>query len=210
MSVPLYDCVACPRLADFLAGSQARDPGFYAHPVPACGDPEGPVLVVGLAPGYRGANRTGLPFCGDASGRWLYRELHARGWASDPDPEACGGVLRGVALTNIVKCCPPRNLPTGEEVRTCRELWLRDEVERHPARVLIALGGVAHRALVDLAGARRAELPFAHGAEHRVVVGRPRVLIDCFHPSPQNTNTGRLTEAMFAAVFGRAAEVAAT
>lgn len=209
-SEALRACTACPRLAAFLAEARALHPDWVNLPVVPWGDPDAAVLIVGFAPGYGGANRTGRPFCGDVSGAWVYGALHRRGWATSPDAEAPEQALLGVRITNAVKCVPPRNRPTPEEVRNCRTRWLVPELEGDRASVLIAFGAVAHQAVVDCAGARRSAHPFAHGAEHALVVGgRPRALLDCFHPSPHNTYTGRMTLEMFDAVFARAAALAA-
>jgi uracil-DNA glycosylase family 4 len=135
----------------------------------------------------------------------VYGALHAMGWARSADPLEAGGELCGARITNAVKCVPPQNKPTPEEQRTCRDLWLRAELADGPARVFVAFGAIAHDALLALAGAPRSAHPFAHGAEHRIVLGdRPRVLLDSFHPSPLNTQTGKLSRAQFHAVFTRA------
>ncbi|MFZ5475597.1 MAG: uracil-DNA glycosylase family protein [Myxococcota bacterium] len=200
--VALLGCTACPRLAAFLADARARDPDYHARPVPPWGDPAARVLYVGLAPGYEGANRTGKPFSGDVSGEWVYGALAARGQAASPEP---GSELAGAAITNAVKCCPPLNRPTAAEVRTCREKWLRAEVCGSPARVIVAFGSVAFRSVLALA---RQRVPFAHGAEVDVEIGgEPRVLLGCYHPSPLNTRTGRMSRGMFDAVLDRAADL---
>lgn len=201
----LVACTACPRLAAYLAEARALHPDWVNLPVLPWGDPDARILIVGFAPGYKGANRTGRPFCGDVSGAWVYAALHRRGWAASPDPAAPGQRLVGIRITNAVKCVPPQNRPTPEEVRSCRTRWLMPELAEDRAPVMIAFGAVAHQAVVDAAGARRAAHPFAHGAEHALVVGgTPRVLLDSFHPSPHNTYTGRMTLEMFDAVFARA------
>ena len=205
----LLACRACPRLATFIDTARTDHPDWHNAPVPPWGPADARILVVGLAPGLRGANRTGRPFCGDQSGSWVYAALHAHGWAESPDPLRAGGTLRGVRITNAVKCVPPANRPTPDEQRTCRERWFLPELAESPARVLVAFGNVAHDAILGAAGARRAEFPFAHGAEHTIVVGgRSRFLLDCFHPSPLNTQTGRMSRPQFEAVFGRAAILA--
>ncbi len=194
-------CTACPRLAAFLAEARAREPAdWHNRPVAPYGDPAPRVLVVGLAPGYRGANRTGIPFLGDRSGAWLYRALAAAGFATS---EAPGAPLVGARITNAVKCVPPANRPTGAEIRTCRERWLAGEIAVTPARVWLALGGIAHDTLLAAAGVPRRAHPFAHGAEH--ALGGGVMLLDAYHPSPLNTQTGRITRGAFEAVFLRAA-----
>lgn len=193
-SAELTDCRRCPRLVGWLDASRADHPDWWGRPVPAWGPADAPVLVVGLAPGYRGANRTGRPFTGDQSGVWLYRALHEVGLAEAAEP---GSVLRGARITNAVKCCPPENQPTAAEVRTCRSVWFEAELAASPARVCVALGALAHAQLVDA--------PFAHGAEHVRADGR--VVLDSYHPSPLNTRTGRLSWDAFRAIFARAARI---
>ena len=208
MSDALLGCDACPRLAAFLAESRAAHGDWHNRPVPPWGPSDARVVFIGLAPGLRGANRTGRPFCGDQSGHWVYAALHAMGWAESPDPLVAGGALVGAQVTNAVKCVPPANKPTPEEQRTCREHWLADELSSASANVFVAFGNVAHAAVLACAGAQKRVHPFAHGAEHLVTLGgRPRTLIDCFHPSPLNTQTGRMTREQFLAVFLRAKEL---
>jgi len=202
----LFSCTACPRLAEFLAEARIAHPDWHNKPVVAYGDPAAPLLVVGLAPGMRGANRTARPFCGDRSGGWVYQALHACGLAESPDPLEAGGALTGARITNAVKCVPPKNRPTGVETRTCRERWLTRELEDPTVRVVLSLGGLSHQAVVDTTGHKRKDHPFAHAAEHRL--GR-LVLIDSYHPSPHNTNTGRLNWEQFLGVFQRAVQLVA-
>jgi uracil-DNA glycosylase family 4 len=197
----LLGCTACPRLAAFLAEARARDPDYHARPVPPWGDPAPRVLYVGLAPGYEGANRTGKPFTGDVSGKWVYEALHAQGQAVSPEP---GAVLIGAAITNAVKCCPPLNKPTAAEVHTCRDRWLAEEIAGSPARVIVAFGALAFGSVLTVA---RQRVPFAHGAEVEVEIGgRARLLVGSYHPSPLNTRTGRLTRPMFEEVLRLADE----
>jgi uracil-DNA glycosylase family 4 len=202
---PLFSCTACPRLAAYLAQARVDHPDWHNRPVVAYGDPGAPLLVVGLAPGFRGANRTSRPFCGDRSGGWVYQALHACGLARSPDPLEAGGALTGARITNAVKCVPPQNKPTGVETRTCRERWLAAELGDPTLRVILSLGGLSHQAVLDTVGAHRKDHPFAHGAEHRL--GR-LVLLDSYHPSPHNTNTGRLDWEAFLSVFQRATALA--
>lgn len=200
-------CIACPRLAAFLADAREKEPStWHNRPVPPWGDPAPRLLVVGLAPGYRGANRTGRPFCGDTSGRWVYRALYELGLAECPDPDACGGTLHGARITNAVKCVPPKNLPRADEIRRCRELWLEEELRATPATGVVALGRVAWESVCAVAGLPLAEAPFIHGAACEARLGgRPVRLVASFHPSPQNTNTGRLTWAAFLGALARGA-----
>lgn len=197
----LSSCTACPRLASYIAQARLDHPDWYNAPVHAYGDPRAPLLVVGLAPGFRGANRTARPFCGDRSGGWVYQALHACGLAASPDPLLAGGALTGARITNAVKCVPPANRPTGVETRTCRERWLALELAEPTIRVVLSLGGLSHQAVLDTAGFRRKDHAFAHAAEHRL---GQITLLDSYHPSPHNTNTGRLSWEQFLGVFQRA------
>jgi uracil-DNA glycosylase family 4 len=198
----LLACRRCERLAAFLEGARLEHPDWHCAPVPAWGDPRAKVLIVGLAPGFRGANRTGRPFCGDQSGLWLYRALHELGWAESADPLSAGGRLRGLAITNAVKCVPPENKPTRREIRACAAAWLEPELERSEATVLVALGNVAHASLLDLAEEAPPDARFGHGHHHLLRIGgRARLLLDAYHPSPLNTRTGRLTWEAFLAVL---------
>jgi uracil-DNA glycosylase len=206
----LLDCIACPRLATFLAEARGPHADWHNRPVPAWGDPEPRILVVGLAPGFRGANRTGKPFCGDQSGVWLYRVLHELGLASSPDPLSAGGTLLAARITNAVKCVPPANQPTPEETRTCRSLWLKPELCTTSARVVLTLGAVAFDSVLVAAGLRPKDFPFRHGASLSLhLAGRPRWLVASWHPSPQNTRTGRLSYDAFRGVFEEADKLAA-
>ncbi len=201
----LFSCTACPRLAAYLAQARIDHPRWNNRPVLAWGDPEAALLIVGLAPGFRGANRTSRPFSGDRSGGWVYQALHACGLAESPDPMQAGGALLGARITNAVKCVPPQNKPTGPETRTCRERWLKVELADPRLAVVLSLGGLSHQAVVDTLGGRRKDHPFAHGAEHRL---GSLTLMDSYHPSPHNTNTGRLSWEQFLGVFQRATRLA--
>lgn len=195
------DCTLCPRLATFLAAVREREPAYHAAPVPPFGDPAARLLVVGLAPGMHGANRTGRPFTGDYAGELLYSTLHAFGYGSRPVSEHAADGLRltDCRITNAVKCLPPQNKPTTAEVNTCNA-YLAAELATLPAgAVVIALGLVAHRAVLRAEGERLSAFPFGHGSEH--ALARDRWLIDSYHCSRYNTNTRRLTPEMFHAVF---------
>ena len=197
-------CRACPRLAGYLDGVRHRYPHYHAAPVPAFGPVQARLLVVGLAPGLHGANATGRPFTGDHAGILLYRTLHALGLASRPDARGPddGMELADCRITNAVRCLPPANKPEGAEVRRCRD-YLAWDLERVPdGGVVLALGRVAHDAVLGAEGLVRARHPFAHGACHEL--SRRRSLVDCYHCSRYNTQTGRLTEAMFREVFVQA------
>jgi uracil-DNA glycosylase family 4 len=201
-------CQRCSRLAAFLDEGRARHPGYHCAPVAPFGDPLPRLLVVGLAPGFHGANATGRPFTGDYAGVLLYETLHAFGWASAPVSSSRddGLELKGCRITNAVKCVPPGNKPTPAEIATCNA-FLREELDGLTAgSVVLALGAIAHGAVLRAHGLRQAALRFAHGAEH--VLPGDRVLVDCYHCSRYNTNTRRLTGAMFRSVVGRASELA--
>lgn len=205
MPAPAFDagCTACPRLAAFLADTRQRHPDYHAAPVPAFGDPQPALLVVGLAPGLHGANRTGRPFTGDHAGVLLYSTLHRFGFADRPQSLAADDGLRlsGCRITNAVKCVPPGNRPTPEEVRRCGA-FLAAELAGLPTAVpLLALGRIAHDAVLRALGRRPADWPFAHGAVHRLPDGRR--LYDSYHCSRYNTQTRRLTPEMFGEVFER-------
>ncbi len=207
---PCRDCDLCPRLARFRSTNREAYPDFCNAPVPSFGDTGARLLIVGLAPGLRGANRTGRPFTGDYAGELLYPTLArvglARGtYAARADD---GFELVGCRITNAVRCVPPENKPTTDEVRTCRAAYLEAELAALPRlRAVLALGKVAHDSVLAARGLVRARHPFAHGAEHRLPDGL--LLADSYHCSRYNTNTGRLTTEMFQAVVARMAEVVA-
>lgn len=199
-SGPGRDCALCPRLSAFIAGNRAAQPDWYNAPVPSFGPLTAELLVVGLAPGLRGANRTGRPFTGDYAGELLYPALLKFGLATGQflaDPQD-GLMLVRARVTNAVRCVPPENKPTPQEQKTCRP-FLRDEIAAMPhLRVMLALGRIAHDAALSTLGLRKADYAFAHGALHRLPDGR--VLADTYHTSRYNVNTGRLTVGMFEAV----------
>jgi uracil-DNA glycosylase family 4 len=196
----VLECARCPRLAAFLAECRALHPDYWARPVPGFGDPDAPLVIAGLAPGYHGANRSGRPFWLDASGVWLYGELERRGLWN-------GERLRGAYIVNAVKCVPPGNRPTGGEQDECLSFLARELDALRAARVVLALGSIAARAVLRSWSVRPlAPHPFAHGALHRIP-GRPALLCS-YHPSRQNTNTGVLTRAMWRRVLGRALRAA--
>jgi uracil-DNA glycosylase family 4 len=206
-----YDpkCRRCTRLAQFLDTVQREEPQYFCKPVPPFGDPKAPLLIVGLAPGKHGANRTGRPFTGDHAGILLYETLHRYGLASRPESRTRDDGLRltGARITNAVKCLPPDNKPLPVEVRTCNE-FLRAELKASPeARVILALGLIAHSAVLRASDLAPARFRFAHGAEHSLGAGR--TLVDSYHCSRYNTNTRRLTPEMFREVVSRAAKLAA-
>ena len=201
MLVPDPDCQLCPRLRGFRIENRERFPGWHNAPVPSFGNSTARLLIVGLAPGLRGANRTGRPFTGDHAGDLLFATLRAHGLAAGCYDRAADDGLRlvGCRISNAVRCVPPANRPTPAEVRTCGR-FLADEIASLPGlRAVLALGRVAHEAVLSALPADRRAFVFAHGALHALRPGL--VLADSYHCSRQNTNTGRLTPAMFDAVF---------
>ena len=201
------DCPLCPRLVALREELRVQYPDWWNAPVPAFGDRDAWLGLVGLAPGMFGANRTGRPFTGDYAGLLLYQTLQKYGLAEGVYEERIDDGLRltGCVILNSVKCLPPQNKPLPEEVATCRRYY-QASLERLPnVRVLVALGQIAHVNAVRSAGGRQADYKFAHLAEHRLPDGR--LLIDSYHCSRYNQNTGRLTQEMFEAVFARAMEL---
>lgn len=206
---PPRDCPLCPRLVAVRQELRTAHPDWWNAPVNAFGDPGAWLVLVGLAPGKQGANRTGRPFTGDYSGDLLFDTLRRFGLAEgsyEGDP-ADSLRLTGAVIINAVKCLPPANKPTPEEIRTCRPFMAGQAAALPNARVFVALGQIAHQSAVKVLGGRLPKAAFAHLAEHRMPDGR--VLIDSYHCSRYNQNTGRLTPAMFAAVFDRALAVRA-
>jgi uracil-DNA glycosylase len=207
---PIFDadCRRCPRLAAFLDAVKLAEPDYYCRPVPPFGDPQARIVIVGLAPGMHGANRTGRPFTGDHAGILLYRTLYKFGLASGPESIAAddGLTLLEARITNSVKCLPPANKPLPTEVKECNA-YLKAELEQSTtARVILALGAIAHAAVLRVFGLRAAAFRFAHAAEHDL--GEGRVLLDSYHCSRYNTQTRRLTTDMFESVVARARDLA--
>jgi len=200
-------CRRCARLARFLDEGRARHPGYWLAPVPPFGDPAARLLIVGLAPGFHGANASGRPFTGDHAGLLLYRTLHRYGFANQPTSVAVGDglELRDCRITNAVKCVPPANKPLPAEMHNCNSYLEADLKMLRAGSVILALGAIAHQATLRALGIKPAQTRFAHGAEH----GLPDhlTLLDSYHCSRYNTQTRRLTEPMFAAVFARAVEL---
>ena len=198
---PPRDCGLCPRLAGFREHYRAAEPGWHNAPVPSFGPLDARLLIVGLAPGLRGANRTGRPFTGDYAGDLLYATLLDFGFAAgryDRRPDD-GLALVDCRVTNAVRCVPPQNRPVGAEINACRP-FLGGELAAMPRiAVVLALGTVAHATVLRTLGHRVAGFRFVHGAMH-ALEGGP-VLADSYHCSRYNLNTGRLTEAMFRSVF---------
>ena len=209
-------CEQCPRLVEYRAEvgrvkrRAYRDWNYWAKPVPGFGDPKARLLLVGLAPGAHGANRTGRMFTGDSSGDFLYKVLFATGFALQPTSVSRddGLKLMDAYISAAVRCAPPDNKPTVEEIRTCRPYMQRELELLETVEVVVALGRLAfdvYLAILREQGkiARRSGFIFAHDAEHRTGEDQP-LLIRSYHPSQQNTSTGKLTEAMLRAVFERA------
>jgi uracil-DNA glycosylase family 4 len=195
------DCRACPRLATFLDGVRARHPDYHARPVPAFGAARPRLLIVGLAPGMHGANRSGRPFTGDYAGVLLYQTLHQFGYASAPESLATGDDLQLIdcRITNAVKCLPPANKPEPGEIRECNR-YLAAELAGLPEHAsILALGQIAHQAVLRTQAVKLKDYPFAHGSDYRLPDGRR--LVSSYHCSRYNTQTRRLTPEMFAAVF---------
>jgi uracil-DNA glycosylase family 4 len=195
------DCRRCTRLATFLDAVQSEHPGYFCRPVPPFGAPDARLVIVGLAPGMHGANASGRPFTGDFAGILLYATLHAYGFASRPVSISRddGLALIDCRITNAVKCLPPGNKPGPDEVRTCNDYLAADLVALPPGGAILALGRIAHDATLRALGRRPSSLAFAHGARHPLENGT--MLFDSYHCSRYNTNTRRLTPAMFNAVF---------
>jgi uracil-DNA glycosylase family 4 len=203
-------CRRCPRLAAFLDSVREVEPDYFCRPVPFFGDPNARLLIVGLAPGMHGANRTGRPFTGDHAGILLYATLYKWGFATGPISVAAddGLKLLDARITNSVKCLPPGNKPLPLEIKVCND-FLRVELEQsREVRVILALGAIAHLAVLRASGLAPGAYRFAHGAEHKLSAGR--VLVDSYHCSRYNTQTRRLTTPMFEAVMGRARELVRT
>lgn len=206
---PDRDCPLCPRLAALRAANRASWPDWHNGPVASWGPLDAPILVLGMAPGLRGANRTGRPFTGDHAGRLLYATLLTAGLAEGryeerPDD---GLALTGCRVTNAVRCVPPANLPEPAEIRACNG-FLRGELATMPGlRVVLALGTLAHAALLRAAGLKASHAKFAHGAVHALPSGL--LLADSYHVSRYNTSTRRLTAAMFEAVVAEVVRRAA-
>jgi uracil-DNA glycosylase len=199
--LPSHDCPLCPRLAAFRQSQRAAHPEWFNAPVPPFGDDRAELLIIGLAPGLRGANRTGRPFTGDHAGELLYSTLRKFGMAEgnyDARPDDTLALHRA-RITNAVRCVPPQNRPEPGEIAACRS-FLSAEIAAMPRlRAMLTLGAIAHDAALAALGLRRALFRFAHGALHLLPDGR--LLADSYHCSRLNTNTGKLTPTMFEAVF---------
>ncbi|MDO7841442.1 uracil-DNA glycosylase [Sphingomonas immobilis] len=204
---PPHDCPRCPHLVDLRETLRVEQPDWWNAPVNAFGDPQAWLAIVGLAPGKHGANRTGRPFTGDHAGGLLFDTLAKFGLATGTYEGRADDTLRleGAIIINAVKCLPPDNKPSPAEIHACRPFLAAQAAALPNARVYVALGQIAHQSAVKILGGRLPKARFAHLAEHRVPRGQ--VLIDSYHCSRYNQNTGRLTAEMFEAVFARAVEV---
>ncbi len=203
---PTADCALCPRLAAFRAAQREAHPDWFNAPVPSFGDPEPELLIVGLAPGLRGANRTGRPFTGDYAGDLLYRTLLKSGFAAGEygaDP-ADSLSLRRARITNAVRCVPPQNKPERAEIAACGRFLAAELAASPRIRAILALGAIAHDAVLLAKGLTRARYKFAHGAMHALPDGT--LLADSYHCSRLNTNTGTLTPEMFESVIAGLAD----
>ncbi len=194
-------CILCPRLVAYRSVNEASEPDWFNGAVPSFGADTARFLIIGLAPGRTGANRTGRPFTGDYAGDLLYATLlefdFARGtYAARPDD---GLTLNDCMITNAVRCAPPENKPTPEEITTCRGYFTARVATLPNLQIMLALGRIAHDQTLTALGQRKSLFPFAHGARHEL--GNDRILYDSFHCSRYNTNTGKLTTDMFRSVF---------
>ena len=198
-------CRLCPRLANFLDEVREIQPDYFAQPVPSFGDAQARLLIVGLAPGMHGANRTGRPFTGDYAGKLLYSTLHHFGFSSRAEPLGAAGqanaelMLSGCRITNAVRCLPPQNKPEPAEIRQCNAYLVTELASLPHGAAVLALGTVAHQSVLRALGLRSKDYAFGHGARH--VLPNGLMLYDSYHCSRYNTQTKRLNEAMFHQVF---------
>lgn len=204
------DCTICPRLVTYRQNSEAEHPDWFNGAVPSFGSNNARLLIVGLAPGLQGANRTGRPFTGDFAGDLLYATLSEFGFSKGTyDKRSDDGLrLQDAIITNAVRCVPPQNKPTPDEIKNCRPFFVSRINATKKLRIILALGRIAHDQTLSAFGLRKASYPFAHGARHELslreadgINAHELVLYDSFHCSRYNTNTGRLTPDMFRAVF---------
>lgn len=198
-----YDqqCRRCPRLADFLDEVKLEHPDYFCRPVAPFGDAQARLLIVGLAPGMHGANRSGRPFTGDYAGILLYQTLHKFGFASSPVSTSADDSLRlqGCRISNAVKCLPPQNKPETSEIKRCNPFLANELMHMPPGSIVLALGNIAHQAVLMARGLKRSAYVFGHAARHQLPDGI--VLFDSYHCSRYNTQTRRLTADMFESVF---------
>jgi len=204
------DCQRCPRLADFLVQVRAQHPDYHARAVPSFGVTGNRFLIVGLAPGMHGANRTGRPFTGDFAGNLLYASLHKYGFSSRAEPLDSAAnanpelTLSGCRITNAVRCLPPQNKPEPSEMKRCNDYLVEELAQLPPGSAVLALGLIAHQAVLMALQLRKSSFVFGHGAQHELPSGL--ILFDSYHCSRYNTQTKRLTTPMFEAVIAQVAE----
>lgn len=200
--LPDKNCVLCPRLKSFIDENRCKFPAEYNAPVPSFGSRYSRLLIVGLAPGLKGANFSGRPFTGDYAGELLYGTLLKFGFAKGEYKARIddGLELMDARITNAVKCVPPENKPTGDEINTCLQFLTQELAMMPKLRVILSLGLISHNAVLKATGHKQGQFKFAHGAVHDI--GNGRVLVDSYHCSRYNTNTGRLTTEMFEDIFG--------
>ena len=205
MSLPVFDpnCQRCERLSRFLKEVKQDHPDYFCRPVPPFGVKQPRLLIVGLAPGMHGANRTGRPFTGDYAGILLYETLHKYGFSNHPESIAAddGLKLKQCRISNAVKCLPPANKPTGAEINTCNAYLAQELATLRKGSVVLALGSIAHNAVLKALGLKLKDYPFGHDTFYDLPSGL--ALVSSYHCSRYNTQTRRLTEAMFHAVFRR-------
>ena len=201
-------CRKCPRLTHYIGEIRKKYPDYWCKPVPGFGDPHARILLLGLAPGRFGSNRTGRMFTGDASGKFLYRALYDLGLASQPVATDLndGLTLRSVFITAVARCAPPQNKPTPQELRACAGYAQKEIALLPDLKAVVALGRIAHDCYLRFSGEKLSEHPFKHGAVHPFPA-HP-TLVDIYHPSRQNTQTGLLTMPMFQAVLKKAKAIA--
>ncbi len=202
-------CIHCTRLADFLGECRQTHSGYHARPVPPFGLEQADLLIVGLAPGYHGANRTGRPFTGDYCGDLLYSTLHRFGFATASISNAANDSLRLIncRVTNAVKCVPPKNKPLPKEINTCNQ-FLKSELLNFTPHIIVSLGVVAHQAVLLACGLKKTQIAFSHGSLHHIDLNNKKIyLLNSYHVSRYNTQTGRLTPDMFATIIERASHL---
>lgn len=195
------NCTACPRLSRFLKETRQKYTAYHARPVPAFGVKKPKLLIVGLAPGMHGANATGRPFTGDHAGIILYEMLYKHGFSNKPVSTHLddGLKLKHCRITNAVKCLPPENKPIGDEINTCNRYLVEELKTLDKKAIILCLGQISHKAVIKALALKQTDYPFQHGKAHILADGR--TITDSYHCSRYNTNTRRLTEAMFNTVF---------
>jgi len=203
LTEPKKNCSICPRLVNFRKDNKEKNPSWFNSPVPSFGEISSEIIIVGLAPGLKGANKTGRPFTGDFAGDLLYQtlekfELSNGKYMATKDDNL---ELKNCTITNSVRCVPPKNKPSTEEINNCKKFLLNTINSHKNLKIIIALGHIAHRSVVSIYRQKQSEYPFSHGKVHYL---KKFLLIDSYHCSRYNTNTGRLTEDMFEKVFEKA------